>query len=152
MQTAGDAFCKHVMPHPPGAVGSIAGNEAGPDLGAQLFIAATALTARSPQPGIEATPRDTERPAQPIRRPDPPVLRNETELHVDSLAKQAAAFFRMSRSAFSLATSRLSRAISACSGFICPWPGKACDGSSANALTQLRSWVGCTPRSCEACA
>src|ERR1700727_3045938 len=52
----------------------------------------------------------------------------------------------MSRSAFSLATSRLSRAISACSGFICPWPGKACDGSSANALTQLRSWVGCTPQ------
>jgi hypothetical protein len=31
--------------------------------------------------------RDTERPAQPFRRPDPPVLRNETELHVDSFAK-----------------------------------------------------------------
>jgi predicted ATPase with chaperone activity len=41
----------------------------------------------------------------------------------------------MSRSAFSLATSRLSRAISSCSGFIWPWPGKACCGSSANFFT-----------------
>jgi hypothetical protein len=31
--------------------------------------------------------RDTERLAQPNCRPDPPVLRNETELHVDSFAK-----------------------------------------------------------------
>jgi hypothetical protein len=28
-----------------------------------------------------------ERLAQPVRRPDPPVLRNETELHIDSFAK-----------------------------------------------------------------
>ena len=31
--------------------------------------------ARPLQPGIEATPRDTERLAQPFRRPEPPVLR-----------------------------------------------------------------------------
>src|ERR1700733_12863602 len=80
MQTARYPFRQHVVPHPPGAVGSIAGNEARPDLGAHLFIAAAASTARSRQPAIEATPRDTERPAQPIRRPDPPVLRNETDL------------------------------------------------------------------------
>src|SRR5262245_16455222 len=73
----------------------------------KLFIATAAPTARSLQPGIEATPRDTERPAQPIRRPDSPMLRNEPELHVDSFAKYAAAFFRMSRSVFSLITSRL---------------------------------------------
>jgi hypothetical protein len=36
---------------------------------------------------VPPTPRDTERPAQPSRRPDPPVLRNKTELHVDSFAK-----------------------------------------------------------------
>jgi hypothetical protein len=36
---------------------------------------------------IEPASRDTERLAQPTRRPDPPVLRNETELHVDSFAK-----------------------------------------------------------------
>src|SRR6202161_4749651 len=58
----------------------------------------------------------------------------------------------MSRSAFNLITSRLSCAISSCSGFICPGPGKACCGSSPNALTQLRSCVGCTPRSADACA
>jgi hypothetical protein len=30
---------------------------------------------------MEATRRDPERPAQPIRRPDPPGLRDESELH-----------------------------------------------------------------------
>jgi hypothetical protein len=93
MQAAGDAFRKHVMPHPPGAVGSIAGNEAGPDLRAQLFVAVAAPTARSCQPGIEATSRDTERPAQLIRRPDPPVLRDDSELHVDSFAEVGRGFF-----------------------------------------------------------
>ena len=61
------------------------------------------------------------------------------------------AFFRMSRSAFSLVTSRLSRAISSCSGFIWPWPGNACCGSSANFFTQSRNCDTCTLRSCEAC-
>jgi hypothetical protein len=75
------------MPHTSGAVGSVAGEEAGANLGAELFITPAALTARSCQPSIVPTPRDTERLAQPSRRPDPPVLRNETELHVDSFAK-----------------------------------------------------------------
>src|SRR5262249_53425168 len=43
----------------------------------------------------------------------------------------------MSRSAFSFATSRLRRTISSCSGFIWPWPGKACCGSSANFFTPI---------------
>src|SRR5712692_2250099 len=58
----------------------------------------------------------------------------------------------MSRSAFSLITSRLSCAISSCSGFIWPCPGNACCGSSANFFTQLRNCVSCTPRSSAACA
>jgi hypothetical protein len=87
MQTAGDAFLKQIVLHPPGAVGSITGDGARPNLGAKLFIAATAPAALPPQPGKEATPRDTESPAQPIRRPDPSVLRDESELHVDSFAK-----------------------------------------------------------------
>ena len=57
----------------------------------------------------------------------------------------------MSRSALSLVTSRFSRAISNCSGFICPWPGKACCGSSARFFTQSRSCDVCTPRSRDAC-
>src|SRR5262244_2690049 len=85
--TARQPFRQHVFPHPPGAVGPVARNEAGAHLCAKLFIASAALTAWSRQPAIEPTSRDTERPAQPTRRPDPPVLRNETELHVDSFAK-----------------------------------------------------------------
>src|SRR5579862_9846524 len=57
----------------------------------------------------------------------------------------------MSRSALSLMTSRLRRAISSCSGFISPWPGNACCGSSVNFFAQSRSCDCCTPRSCEAC-
>src|SRR5205807_3808441 len=87
MQTARHPFRQHVFPYPPGAVGPVARNEAGADLCAKLFIASAALTARPCQPGIKATPRDTERLAQPTRRPVPPVLRNETKLHVDSFAK-----------------------------------------------------------------
>src|ERR1700694_2502766 len=139
MQSTRYPFGENVVPHPPGAVGTIAGEEAGANLRAQLFVTPAAPTARSCQPGIEPTPRDTERPAQPPRRPDPPVLRDEGELHVDSFAKYAAAFFRTSRSAFSLITSRLSCAISSCSGFICPWPGNACCGSPASAFTQPRN-------------
>src|SRR6202042_3547381 len=118
MQSTRHAFRQHVVPHPPGAIGSIAGEEAGANFRAQLLIAPAALTARPCQPGIEATPRDTERPAQPFRRPDPPVLRNETELHVDSFAKKDAASFRMSRSAFSLIATRWSCATSSGLGFI----------------------------------
>src|SRR3982074_436015 len=82
MQSTRPAFRRHVVPRPPGAIGSIAGEKAGANLRAQLLFAPAALTARPCQPGIEPTPRDTERLAQPFRRPDPPVLRNETELHI----------------------------------------------------------------------
>ena len=56
-------------------------------VGADLFVGSAAPAARPLQPSIEATARDTERPAYPIRRPDSPVLRDEGELHVDFLAK-----------------------------------------------------------------
>jgi hypothetical protein len=87
VQSARDAVGGKITPNPPGAVGAVAANKAGAHLGAEFIIAAAAPTARPCQPGIEAAPRDTERPAHPIRRPDPPVLRNEGELHVDSFAK-----------------------------------------------------------------
>src|SRR5580693_1176995 len=85
MQAARHPFRQHVVPNAPGAVGPIARKEAGANLRTELFIAPAALTARSCQPSIEATARDTERLAQPVRRPDPPVLRNETEHHIDFL-------------------------------------------------------------------
>ena len=67
---------------------------------------------------MEARSGDAQRFALPCHRPYRAVLRDEGELHVASLAKKAAAFFRMSRSALSFATSRRSRSISSCSGFI----------------------------------
>jgi len=87
MQPTSGTFGKQVVPHAPGAISSIATQEAGANLRTEFLIALAALTARPRQPRIEAAPRDTERPAQPPRRPDPPVLRDEGELHVDSFAK-----------------------------------------------------------------
>jgi hypothetical protein len=60
-------------------------------------------------------------------------------------------FFRMSRSAFSLATSRRSRSISCCSGFICPWQGKACRGPAVASRIHRRSTLSATSRSLAAC-
>src|ERR1700716_4424833 len=87
VQAAPHPFGEQIVPDTPGPVGSIARQKAGTNLRANVLIAPAASTARPCQPRIKTTPRDTERPAQPFRRPDPPVLRNETELHVDSFAK-----------------------------------------------------------------
>jgi hypothetical protein len=48
----------------------------------------------------------------------------------------------MSRSALRFCTSRRSRSISACSGFIRPCPGNSSRGSASNALIQVRSRFG----------
>src|SRR5665213_274444 len=82
MQPARHSIRQHVVPHTHGAIGSVTREEASANLRAQLFIVLTAPTARSCQPGIEAAPRDTERPAQPSRRPDHPVrrLRKKVEM------------------------------------------------------------------------
>src|SRR5436190_22129739 len=111
MQPAEYSFRQHVVPHAPGPIGPIARKEAGPNLRTELFIVAAALTTRSCEPGIEAASRDTERLAHPVHWPDPPVLRDESEFHVDSFASRPRLFFRMSRSAISFVTSRLRRAI-----------------------------------------
>jgi hypothetical protein len=66
MQSARRHLGEQIRPDTPGPVGSIAGEEAGANLRAQLLVAPAALTARPCQPGIETTPRDTERLAQPI--------------------------------------------------------------------------------------
>ena len=87
VQTAFDPLRQQVVPDPPRPIGPIALQEARSHPASQFLIAARPSARRSCQPGIEATARDTERPAQPSRRPDPPVLRDEGELHVDSFAK-----------------------------------------------------------------
>ena len=55
--------------------------------GILTLVATSALAAWPRQPGIEPTPRDTERLAQPRRRPAPSVLHDEPALHSDSFAK-----------------------------------------------------------------
>src|SRR5467141_4584052 len=68
---------------------------------AALEYAARGIRINAVCPGLIWTPMADQMvaagQAQPFRRPDPPVLRNETELHVDSFAKYAAAFLRNSR-------------------------------------------------------
>jgi hypothetical protein len=86
-QPAIDPVFDYVAPYAPGAVSPVAAEEACTNLRAQFFVVAAALAARSRQPGIEATPRDTERSAHPIDRPYPPVLRDEGEPHWLSFAK-----------------------------------------------------------------
>jgi hypothetical protein len=51
MQSTRYPFGEKVVPHTPGAVGSVAGEEAGANLRAELFITPAALTARLCQPG-----------------------------------------------------------------------------------------------------
>jgi len=87
VQAAAHAIGQQVAPHPPGAIGAVARQEACAHLCAQLFVLMAACAAWPGQPGVESTARDTERLAYPYRRPDPPVLRNEGELHVLSFAK-----------------------------------------------------------------
>jgi hypothetical protein len=86
MQPAWDAFRQQIVPNPPSSIGPIAGKETHPNLRAKLFICGAADCAVAAA-RLEPTSRDTERPAHPIHGPDPPVLRNKAELHVDSFAK-----------------------------------------------------------------
>jgi hypothetical protein len=53
------------------------------------------------------------------------LLPDKVVSYFDSLAKKAAAFFKISRSIRSFLTSLRSRSISSFSGLICPLPGKA---------------------------
>src|SRR6266516_2308405 len=93
--------------------------------------------------GVDATKKPTAAPLG---------ADNTARFYAPQEENDPRAFFRMSRSAFSLVTSRLRRAISSCSGFIWPWPGNACSGSSANFFTQSRNCDVCTLRSCDAWA
>src|SRR6185437_11908467 len=95
MQAAEHTFGSKVLPHPPGSIGAVAAKEAGTHFSTELLVSTAAAAARSCHPRIEATPRDTERLAHPPHWPYPSVLRDEAELHVDSFAKEAEAFFRI---------------------------------------------------------
>jgi hypothetical protein len=106
------------LPHSPGAQGPIARKEAEPSH--QALVAPAALGARLCQPSIEPASRDTEHLAQFLR-------------------EVGRGFFRMSRSCFSLATSRLRRAVTV---FIKPWTRDAdrrrtCSPNRATATSEV---------------
>jgi hypothetical protein len=87
MQTAHSALGQHVTPDPPRTIRAITRREAGPHTRPQCLIAACPRTRRPGQPGMKPAARDTERLAKPPHRPNPSMLCNEAELHIDSLAK-----------------------------------------------------------------
>src|SRR5262249_16948576 len=87
MQPTSDPVVDHVAPYAPGPIGPAARQKAGAHFGSQILITTATHATRSRQPFIKAAARDTERPAHPCRRPDPPVLCDEAKLHVLSFAK-----------------------------------------------------------------
>jgi hypothetical protein len=140
MKTATISKLQHIVPNTPSTIGPVTGHKALKYFGSQHFVSQTTLTPGSAQPRIEAASRHTDRLAQSLNWPRASVFCNEIELHIDSFAKYAAAFFKMSRSILSLATSRCKRAISACSGFIWPSPGNASWGSWSNLNSLKGLW------------
>ena len=80
------------------AVDSAAGHVRLTDQLEQPLVFDRTIRKRLVDPGIEATPSDLQDPAHPPDREPIPLRMNEGVLYSDSLAKYAAAFFRMSRS------------------------------------------------------
>ena len=71
------------------------------------------------QPGIEATDMDAQNPAHDTDSKFTLVSPDEAILYLDSLAKNAAAFFSMSRSSLTRRNSALSLRSSSCCSLIC---------------------------------
>ncbi len=109
---------------------------------------------RSPRPANSGPccPRHRSRSATPRgartagRSPARRALQHRPVPQLDSFAKNAAAFFRKSRSSRSWATSFRSRCSSASSERGCPLPGKAVAGSRATCSFHRRSTEGIDPQ------
>src|SRR5450631_2447771 len=104
-------------------------------------------TARLEMPGsfpltrlilMVAAGADVQHPALRRHRPDHAMSLDKGVSHSDSLAKYAAAFFRMSRSTRALASSAFRRAISICSA-LTVLPAISRNRPAASAFTQLCS-------------
>jgi len=141
VQTAPHPFGEQIMPDTPGPCRFDRSPESWHEPSRQrphrsgcVDFAAVSATHRS-HPARHRAPRTTIPPA----RSPGASQRNRTLRRF--LREAGRGFFRISRSAFSVATSRLSCAISKCSGFIWSWPVNACRGSSASCFPQLRNCV-----------
>ncbi len=91
----------------------------------ELLILCGPRTHRAIPPGIVAATTYGEGPAQATDAMSLCLSPDKRVSHVDSLAKNTAAFFKMSRSSVTRANSRLSRASSAAGSACRPEPGNA---------------------------
>jgi len=82
------------MPVAPGTIGPVAALKAAIDHSHQDVVAPEAGAWASVESGVKALAGYIQRLAQPSHRPDGPVLRDESEPHIASLAKKAAALLR----------------------------------------------------------
>src|SRR3569832_35827 len=125
MATTDDSFSIQELPHLTRPIGftSLLVQHAHPlDEGVIRLCPCTRLAL---PPGIEATAARLQR-ATHARQPKLVVMGlHERVLHRDSLAKYAAAFFKISRSSVTWANSRFSRLISVVRSFRAPEPGNA---------------------------
>src|SRR5207237_528451 len=112
------------------------------DLARQRAIGLGAGTQRPGQPGIEPAATHVQHPTHPDHAKLRPMIADEGVLHGRSLAKYAAAFFKMSRSSVIRASSRFRR-VSSSAAFACrPEPGNApapwVSSSAAHLYSRLR--------------
>src|SRR5262249_51286487 len=118
----------------------------GPDLHEESVLPLLAGAAGALPPGVGAGGGNGPRFTEQTDRPPVLVLVDEAEGHVASLAKNAAAFFRMSRSASRRLFSARRRRSSSSTAEGLPWPGKACSPLSWRACFQLRMRFSLMPR------
>src|SRR5579884_1925807 len=108
-----------------------------PNLLSQLSIFSFALTGRALAPSVVATFRDSKNAAHDGDGKFLFVLFDKLIFHLDSREKMLTAFFNISRSCWTLSSSRLRRRFSSSSGVWCPLPGNASFPCWANSF---RHW------------
>ena len=126
-------------PHSPRAVGLACLLVQHPHPLDQEAIALSAHTVGAPLPGRDPTATDLQHPTQTGHAMLVCMDLNERVLHRDSLAKYAAAFFKLSRSSVTRASSRFSRATSVMRSFRAPEPGNAPGPRARSSVCHLYS-------------
>ena len=127
--------------HPRAAVAGLDLGVDRPDLHEEGVAALLLNAGRAVAPGVVAGRGDLERFAEQTHRPLVAVFLDEAEGHSASLAKNAAAFFRMSRSARRRLFSARRRRFSSSKGETLPRPGKACSPWACESLLPVADEV-----------
>src|SRR5579863_3706528 len=126
MTPAGDALRAQDPPCLVGAIGLSRLQMHSADALQKLAVLHRPAALRPVAPLVIAAARHAEHGAHPCHLEEPHMPANEGVLHGSSRAKYAAAFFRMSRSSVTFASSRLRRATSpSCCAGLRPGPQNA---------------------------